>query len=52
VAATGIIIAVGVNSVAKGALAASIGGKAFGLRVGAPLVVSAVLGLSIVWGLR
>lgn len=52
VAATGIVIAAAVNSAAKGVLAGVIGGKAFGLRVAAPLVISAVLGLSLVWGMR
>jgi uncharacterized membrane protein (DUF4010 family) len=45
IAATGVIIAAAVNSVVKGFLAASVGGRALGLRVGLPLLAAAAGGL-------
>lgn len=46
VAALGIIIAAGVNSLFKGGMALTIGGRALGVRVLLPLVAAVVLGLS------
>jgi uncharacterized membrane protein (DUF4010 family) len=51
VAATGILIAAAVNSVIKGAMATVIGGQRIGLWVGLPLLISAVTGLLMAWGL-
>jgi uncharacterized membrane protein (DUF4010 family) len=45
VAATGIVIAAAVNSIVKGFLAASVGGRALGIKVGLPLLVAAAAGL-------
>ena len=49
VAVTGIVIAAAVNSVVKGCMAAFIGGRKIGLRVGAPLLVGATGGLLSTW---
>lgn len=49
VAVTGIVIAAAVNSLVKGGMAASIGGRKFGLRVGLPLLGSAIGGLVSAW---
>ena len=49
VAATGIVIAAAVNSLVKGAMAAVIGGREVGLRVGVPLLMCAVTGLLLAW---
>jgi uncharacterized membrane protein (DUF4010 family) len=50
IAASGIVIAASVNTLVKGALAATIGGGRLGLRVGLPLVAAAIGGLlSIQW---
>lgn len=49
VGVTGIVIAAAVNSLVKAGMAAAIGGRALGLRVGVPLVASAVAGLVAVW---
>jgi len=51
VAVTGILIAAAVNSVVKGGMATVIGGRRIGLRVGLPLLISAVTGLLLAWGL-
>ncbi|MEE4379105.1 MAG: MgtC/SapB family protein [Candidatus Competibacteraceae bacterium] len=47
-AATGIIIASAANSLVKGVLTASIGGRTLGLRVALPLLVAAGAGLAVV----
>jgi uncharacterized membrane protein (DUF4010 family) len=49
VATTGIVIAAAVNNLAKGGMAAVIGGRRIGLLVGLPLAASAVGGLATVW---
>ncbi|MGD2055607.1 MAG: DUF4010 domain-containing protein, partial [Gammaproteobacteria bacterium] len=49
VAVMGILIAAAVNSLVKGGMASVIGGKQVGLRVAAPLLVSAVAGLLVAW---
>ena len=49
VAVLGIIIAATANSLVKAGMAAVIGGSAIGLRVGLPLLVSALAGLMTVW---
>jgi len=49
IATTGIVIAAAVNNLAKGGMAAGIGGRRIGLRVGLPLAASAVGGLATVW---
>ena len=49
VAVTGIVIAAAMNSVVKGGIATFIGGRNAGLRVGLPLLVSAIGGLVAVW---
>ncbi|MCO6412433.1 MAG: MgtC/SapB family protein [Thiogranum sp.] len=49
VAGFGIIIAAAVNSLVKATMAAVIGGRVIGLRVGLPLLVAAVSGLLIAW---
>ena len=49
VAVTGIVIAAAVNSLVKGGMATVIGGGNAGLRVGVPLLASAIAGLSTVW---
>ncbi|MDT8452591.1 MAG: MgtC/SapB family protein [Gammaproteobacteria bacterium] len=46
---TGIVIAAAVNSVFKGSMAAFVGGRHIGLRVGLPLLASATGGLLSVW---
>ena len=48
-AVTGIVIASAVNSTVKGGIATFIGGRDAGLRVGLPLLGSAVGGLVTVW---
>jgi uncharacterized membrane protein (DUF4010 family) len=52
VAVMGIIIAAAVNSLVKGGMATAIGGRQVGLRVGVPLLSSAVLGLLTTWFLN
>jgi uncharacterized membrane protein (DUF4010 family) len=49
VAVTGIVIAGAVNSLVKGGMATVIGGRQIGLRVGVPLMASAIAGLSASW---
>jgi len=49
VAVTGAVLAAAVNSVVKGGMAAVIGGRSVGLRVGVPLLASAGAGLLSVW---
>jgi uncharacterized membrane protein (DUF4010 family) len=49
IAATGIVIAAAVNGLVKGGMATVIGGREVGLRVGGPLLLSAVVGLSAIW---
>ncbi|MDT8384736.1 MAG: MgtC/SapB family protein [Gammaproteobacteria bacterium] len=48
-AVTGIVLAAAVNSLVKGGMASFIGGRAIGLRVGLPLLASAIGGLIAVW---
>jgi uncharacterized membrane protein (DUF4010 family) len=48
-AVTGIVLASAVNSIVKGSIATFIGGRNVGLRVGLPLLGSAVGGLATVW---
>lgn len=48
-AVTGIVIAAAVNSLFKGGMAAFVGGGKVGLRVGLPLLGSAIGGLLCVW---
>jgi uncharacterized membrane protein (DUF4010 family) len=48
-AVTGIVLASAVNSIVKGSIATFIGGRDMGLRVGLPLLGSAVGGLVTVW---
>ncbi|MGD2112416.1 MAG: MgtC/SapB family protein [Gammaproteobacteria bacterium] len=48
-AVIGIIIAAAVNSLVKGGMAATIGGRALGLRVGVPLLVASSAGLTVAW---
>ncbi|MGH7433583.1 MAG: MgtC/SapB family protein [Candidatus Methylomirabilales bacterium] len=49
VAVTGLVTAAAANSFLKGALAAGIGGRQLGLRVGAPLLAASAGGLLSVW---
>jgi uncharacterized membrane protein (DUF4010 family) len=49
VAVMGMVIAAAVNNLAKASMAAVIGGTAIGVRVGLPLVVSALAGPVIAW---
>ena len=49
VAVLGIIVAAAVNTVVKGGMATFIGGRQVGLRVGLPLLASAVIGLLAAW---
>lgn len=49
IAAIGILIAAGVNSLVKAGMAAAFGGRAVALHVGVPLVGSVVLGWAIGW---
>lgn len=49
IAVTGMVIAAAVNSVVKGGMATFIGGRAVGIRVGMPLIASAITGLLAVW---
>lgn len=49
IAVSGIVIAAAANSLCKGGMAAFIGGRETGLRVGLPLLASAVAGLSSAW---
>lgn len=49
VAVTGVVLAAAVNSVVKGGMAAAIGGRVVGVRVGLPLLASASAGLLSVW---
>lgn len=48
-AATGIVIAAAVNNMVKGGMATFLGGRDVGLRVGLPLLGSAIGGLVAVW---
>lgn len=49
VAVTGIVIAAAMNSLVKGGMATFFGGRDAGLRVGLPLLASAIGGLTTVW---
>jgi len=49
VAATGGLIAAGVNSLAKAAMATAVGGREIGFRVGLPLMISVGGGLVAAW---
>jgi uncharacterized membrane protein (DUF4010 family) len=49
VAALGVVLAGAINSLVKGCIAAMVGGKETGLRVGLPLAASAVVGLLSAW---
>jgi uncharacterized membrane protein (DUF4010 family) len=49
VAAMGVVIAASVNSLTKGGMAIVIGGQDIGLRVGLPLLASAIGGLVSAW---
>lgn len=49
VVVTGIVIAASVNSLVKGTMATTIGGRVLALRVGIPLWAAASLGLGAVW---
>ncbi len=49
VAVTGVVTAAAVNTLTKGGMAAVIGGRAIGLRVGLPLLASAAGGLASAW---
>jgi len=49
VAVTGLVTAAAANSLLKGALAAGIGGRQLGLRVGVPLLAASAGGLLAVW---
>ena len=49
IACAGIVIAAVINSLIKGAMALSLGGRPMGLRVGLPLVVSVLGGLLVAW---
>ena len=49
VAAMGVVIAAAVNSLAKGVMAAAVGGREIGIRVGLPLLASAAGGLAVAW---
>jgi uncharacterized membrane protein (DUF4010 family) len=49
VAVMGIIIAAAVNTLVKAGMATVIGGRQVGLRVGVPLLASAVIGLLTAW---
>ena len=49
VAVMGIVIAAAANNLVKGGMATVIGGRAIGLRVGLPLLASAIGGLLTVW---
>jgi uncharacterized membrane protein (DUF4010 family) len=48
-AVSGIVIAAAVNSMVKGGMATFIGGRVVGMRVGLPLLVSAIGGLLTVF---
>lgn len=48
-AATGVILACAVNNVAKGTLAAVIGGRRLGVLVAGPLFAAAVVGMLTLW---
>jgi uncharacterized membrane protein (DUF4010 family) len=49
VAVAGIVIAAAANSIFKGGIAAFIGGRSIGLRVGLPMLASALGGIMVVW---
>jgi uncharacterized membrane protein (DUF4010 family) len=49
IAIMGIVIASAANNIVKGGMAAAIGGRVIGRRVGIPLVASAVGGLLAAW---
>jgi uncharacterized membrane protein (DUF4010 family) len=49
VAVASIVIAAAVNSLVKGIIAASIGGRALGLRVALPLLGAGLAGLAVAW---
>jgi uncharacterized membrane protein (DUF4010 family) len=46
---TGIVLAAAINSLAKAGIAAAIGGRSMGMRVGVPLVAAAVAGPLLAW---
>ena len=48
IAVTGIVIAAAVNSVVKGGMAMAVGGGSVGVRVGVPLLASALTGLGAI----
>ena len=49
VAVAGMVVAAAVNSVAKAVIATAIGGREIGLRVGLPLLGSAVAGVLVAY---
>jgi uncharacterized membrane protein (DUF4010 family) len=49
IAVSGILLAAGVNNLVKAGTATVIGGRRIGVRVGLPLVASAIAGLLAVW---
>ncbi len=49
VAVTGLVIAATANTLLKGAMAAGIGGRRLGVRIGAPLFAASASGLLSVW---
>nr|WP_305909504.1 DUF4010 domain-containing protein [Methylomarinum sp. Ch1-1]MDP4522421.1 DUF4010 domain-containing protein [Methylomarinum sp. Ch1-1] len=49
IAVSGIVIAAAINNLIKGGMATFIGGRPMGLRVGLPLLGSAISGLASVW---
>jgi uncharacterized membrane protein (DUF4010 family) len=49
IAVSSIVIAAAVNSLVKGIIAVSIGGRALGLRVMLPLLGAGLAGLAVVW---
>lgn len=49
VVVVGIVLAAAVNTLTKGGMALAIGGRALALRVGLPLLASAVCGLTSAW---
>ncbi|MGD2062488.1 MAG: MgtC/SapB family protein [Nitrospirota bacterium] len=49
IAVTGIVIAAAANSLVKGGMATLVGGRSLALRVGLPLLASAVGGLVSIW---
>ncbi|MFB1486775.1 MULTISPECIES: MgtC/SapB family protein [unclassified Thiocapsa] len=49
IAVSSIVIAAAVNSLVKGIIAASVGGRALGLRVALPLLGAGLAGLAVAW---